>query len=196
MTQLSLSEVEALAAKASRGAGLSWGLAEEAGKAARWLCLHGHPGLTILHGYLAARHSGLSVGGPAMAGGDWTPQGATALCPLLTGTAFCDFGLMSGVADGGLVLHGVASPALLLPFLDTFGQITGVMIGCDLAGPNLPTQADVAIFRTDAIPTQYRRDTATPDTVISALEAMAMNTTVPASDASRRGAGSATPDSD
>ena len=35
---LSLNEVEATAKKATRGAGYPWGLAEEAGKAVRWLC--------------------------------------------------------------------------------------------------------------------------------------------------------------
>ena len=33
----SLNEIESLCKKAARGAGMSWGLAEEAGKAAKWL---------------------------------------------------------------------------------------------------------------------------------------------------------------
>jgi len=37
----SLNEIEAQLRKAARGAGLSWGLAEEAGKAGRWLAMHG-----------------------------------------------------------------------------------------------------------------------------------------------------------
>ncbi len=36
----SLNEVEVTSKKATRGAGYSWGLAEEAGKATRWLCAH------------------------------------------------------------------------------------------------------------------------------------------------------------
>jgi hypothetical protein len=32
----SLNEIEAMAKRAVRGAGLAWGLAEEAGKALRW----------------------------------------------------------------------------------------------------------------------------------------------------------------
>lgn len=38
---LSLNEVEALAGKAARGAGLAWGEAEDVGRAARWLARHG-----------------------------------------------------------------------------------------------------------------------------------------------------------
>lgn len=38
---LSLNEAEALAAKAARGAGLSWGEAEDLGRAARWLAASG-----------------------------------------------------------------------------------------------------------------------------------------------------------
>jgi hypothetical protein len=41
----SLNEIEAQLRKAARGAGLPWGLAEEAGKAARWLAMHGIDGL-------------------------------------------------------------------------------------------------------------------------------------------------------
>jgi hypothetical protein len=43
VSELSLNEVEALAAKVARGAGFSWGLAEEIGKGARALARGGHP---------------------------------------------------------------------------------------------------------------------------------------------------------
>ena len=41
---LSLTEIDALCRKAARGAGCSWGMAEEAGKAARWLASYSLPG--------------------------------------------------------------------------------------------------------------------------------------------------------
>ena len=44
----SLNEIETLSRKAARGAGLSWGLAEEAGKATRWLAAAGLPGPQVL----------------------------------------------------------------------------------------------------------------------------------------------------
>ena len=43
MTDLSLNEVESLAAKAGRGGGFSWGLAEEIGRSARRLAQGGLP---------------------------------------------------------------------------------------------------------------------------------------------------------
>ena len=41
MLELSLNEVEGLAQKAARGGGFAWGLADDAGRTARWLALHG-----------------------------------------------------------------------------------------------------------------------------------------------------------
>ena len=43
MTELSLNEVESLAAKVGRGGGFSWGLAEEIGRGARRLAQGGLP---------------------------------------------------------------------------------------------------------------------------------------------------------
>lgn len=45
---LSLNEVEAMAKRATRGAGHSWGMAEEASKATRWLCVQGLDGVAVL----------------------------------------------------------------------------------------------------------------------------------------------------
>lgn len=44
----SLGEIEALAIKAARGAGLTWGVAQEAGYAVRWLQASGAPGVAAL----------------------------------------------------------------------------------------------------------------------------------------------------
>ena len=52
MTNYSLGEIDSLARKATRGAGYSWGVAEEAGKAVRWLSAYGYPGAEILANYL------------------------------------------------------------------------------------------------------------------------------------------------
>ena len=45
---VSLSEVDAMSRKATRGAGYAWGLAEEAGYAIRWLASYGFDGLAML----------------------------------------------------------------------------------------------------------------------------------------------------
>jgi len=43
MPQLSFGELDALVLKAYRGAGFSWGMAQEAGRAASWLAQKGLP---------------------------------------------------------------------------------------------------------------------------------------------------------
>ena len=44
----SLGEIRALAIKAARGAGMPWGMAEEAGFASHWLLQQGLPGTELL----------------------------------------------------------------------------------------------------------------------------------------------------
>ena len=86
----SLNEIEATCKRAARGAGLPWGLAEEAGKAARWLTARGLPGAEELAEVLA-RNDGKSYGdlAPVSADGVWrAPAGR--LCPIVTGAALCD----------------------------------------------------------------------------------------------------------
>lgn len=60
--KLSLGEVEALCKKAARGAGLPWGLAEEAGFAARWLSAHGFDGAGLVLTDLEMGGSTLKLG--------------------------------------------------------------------------------------------------------------------------------------
>ena len=52
MANYSLSEIDALCKKATRGAGYSWGMAEEVGKAVRWLSAYGFSGPSILSKHL------------------------------------------------------------------------------------------------------------------------------------------------
>ena len=49
----SLGETGALALKAARGAGMTWGLAEEASEAVVWLQARGLPGVSALCRYLS-----------------------------------------------------------------------------------------------------------------------------------------------
>lgn len=52
MTNYSLSEIDSLAKKATRGAAYSWGMAEEVGKAVRWLSAYGFLGAEMLASHL------------------------------------------------------------------------------------------------------------------------------------------------
>ncbi len=92
---LSLGEATVLAAKAARGAGLPWGLAEETGRAARWLEARGAPGLLAVAALCEAREAGTA-----------------ARCPLRLGCAVAD-GARAPAGD----LGPVAAPLLLAPFL-------------------------------------------------------------------------------
>jgi hypothetical protein len=93
----SLSEAGALAQKAARGAGMPWGLAEEAGHAALWLEARGAPGLAALAVRLEA-----------------TAEGRDAcLCPVALGTRLID----GAEAPPGAAR--LAAPLLLAPFLAT-----------------------------------------------------------------------------
>ncbi len=111
MIDASLNEVDGMAAKAARGAGLAWGLAEETGKAARWLAGCGidwAPSLLTLlehHANLAAPVN--RPPGPLHAA---TPD--ILLSPLLTGAYLDDLGELAG----DLTLHATAFPLWLVPF--------------------------------------------------------------------------------
>jgi hypothetical protein len=120
----SLSEIETLSRKAARGAGLSWGLAEEAGKAARWLTAAGLPGPDVLADLLT-RNDGADYETlcPMEAEqGEWVARGGT-LCPLISGAVLCDNAQRLGT--GGLTLGRIAAPMLLLPYLDAAARQCG-----------------------------------------------------------------------
>jgi len=112
----SLNEIEGLSRKAARGAGLSWGLAEEAGKATRWLCAAGLPGAEALAGLLrqndGADYATLC---PLEETGSWAARGG-ALCPLISGAAICD--QAKDISEGkALELGETSFPVLLLPYV-------------------------------------------------------------------------------
>jgi len=99
----SLGETAALALKAARGAGLSWGLAEEAAAAVIWLHSNNLPGISALCSYL---------GNP-----DGKPR-TDGACPILTGCALIDGAMASPRRAGEVTEIGpVRAPLLLLPFV-------------------------------------------------------------------------------
>lgn len=104
---LSLSEISALAMRATRGAGRNWGEAEEAAEAACWL---------------------------ARAGLDWAGALLEVLqaadpdadCALRTGIALADAAALSGPPNARLTIN---SPCFLLPFAARISDRTGQRIG-------------------------------------------------------------------
>ena len=67
MPVVTLAEIDATARKAARGHGCPWGLAEEAGKSTRWLASHGLPGVEALADMLRERAQCCTVSGPPCA---------------------------------------------------------------------------------------------------------------------------------
>ena len=112
MMDFSLGEFEALAKRAARGAGLSWGMAEETGKAARWLAAFGLPATETLAAYLTRyrTESGIVVQSEV-----WAAQ-SSSTCPLAFGAALSDHGaeLLKG---GPITAQAVGYPLLVLPFV-------------------------------------------------------------------------------
>lgn len=137
MNSWSYSETKALAIKAARGAGMSWGLAEEVGSAVIILQRHGLPGVTIAADYLmtleknqAALNQPISytpseksprIAADAIAAKDeWieyssqsqSQSESESLCPIRLGSFLCD----QGITQSGRV-QNIQSPVLLAPFL-------------------------------------------------------------------------------
>ncbi|MBI1416250.1 MAG: DUF3726 domain-containing protein [Limimaricola sp.] len=200
----SLNEVEALARKAARGAGLSWGLAEEAGRATRWLIAHGLPGAEVLSAALT-RLDGLPHDAVAPLDG-W--QARDVLCPITTGAALADLGAAGG---GDLRLGPVAGPLLLLPFIAPHVVTLswdGVRLGMRdeaviLGGAPDGVRAAIAqSVRIETGPAEGRalplQDRAELDAeTVSRLDAFAQRTYAPATEASRiAGAGAGLADND
>jgi hypothetical protein len=123
----SLNEVEAMGKRAARGAGLPWGLAEEAGKAARWLTARGYPGAEQLADVLTRNDKqGYAELAPVDVDGVWqAPAGR--LCPLITGAALCD--RAAEIAEGRVIELGMtAQPLLLVPYIAGAAKLIGTAI--------------------------------------------------------------------
>jgi len=204
---LSLGEIEALGQKAARGAGLDWGLAEEAGWAARMLSASGLPGPELL----ALALAGGPGAAPRVAPGAWRGDGP--LCPVRTGAALADFaGLPAGLSDDGMRIDTVRTPALLLPFVVLAAARIGRPLALDwgtgqgLAGGGTLSAAGDVMAPVAAVTLalaargpetggQPPRCAVAPEPR-AALEALALDTTVPPSDTSRADAGAGGDDND
>ncbi len=126
----SLNEIRTLAAKAARGAGLPWGVAEEAGRAAGWLEARGLAGLSALDGAL----EGLSAPDwqrcfPIPEGAVWRAESGE-IDGLLAGMTLADRagGLPPFAGAGALVLVRVRRPLLAVPFLAGAAQACGARL--------------------------------------------------------------------
>ena len=216
---LSCNEAAALAMKAARGAGMAWGLAEEAGFATAWLVERGVDGPASLHAHLT-HAEGLDWSDlcPKVAPGAWGAVPGGTLCPIALGATLCDHAaLPAGPLSGPpLAIGPVAHPLLLLPFLAVLAGRRGcavdlawedhaVAIGApdgwlDAAVTALSAQGrlwfELDVRAAPWCPAAPAAPPAIAAATIAGLTDYALRTTVPASVASRAGAGATTPDDD
>ena len=118
----SLNEIQSAVLKATRGAGLSWGVAEEASRAARWLEARELPGVEGLAALLARIDANRKVNPVPNTDGDvWRGPGGW-VSSLHAGIALAD---LAGEIedDGALVIHDVAEPLIFLPFAALASQV-------------------------------------------------------------------------
>jgi len=208
---LSLNEVETTAKKAARGARYPWGLAEEAGKATRWLCSHDVDGCAALAGLLdQIDRATLAEWAPDPRHDPWAADGGTH-CPLVTGAAISDRAHM--LHSQSIRIGKIAEPAMLVPFAasaarqinatvtitwpDTVVCTDGDNLAIDGICPAQVTQIDIRAGGT--ITDQNRRQsraTPTADTW-QILCRFAHRTYAPATEESRqKGAGAGVSDND
>lgn len=209
---MSLNEVEALAKKATRGAGYPWGLAEEAGKAVRWLCAANIDGCAAL-AELLVESDGVDLSDrKPCPGTPWTSSGKR-LCPLLAGVTLSD--LADTLADRDIQLENVAWPILLAPFAGLSARCLKKSVALEwedacvatdgenvaISGNIKPASATVSVsvgVRFEPEETQSRCSRANPeDHAITVLNRFAHRTYAPATEASRlSGAGAGLSDTD
>lgn len=205
----SLNEIEATAKRAARGAGYSWGLAEEASKATRWLSRHGQDGVAALALLLDKGFAQPADHRPLAADEVWQSNGD--LCPLAAGAFLSD--CAQHLRSGPVAMRRVAMPLLILPFaanaaselrccmrVEIDGQIA-VTDGDHLLCPDrLPELAErITVQTSETAPSwRTRRAQMRPDPDSwDRLAMLAHRTYAPATEESRlRGAGAGLSDND
>ena len=201
---LSLNEFETLCTRAARGAGLPWGLAEEAGKAARCLAEFGLPGAQLLVRILTHFDGKpLSERGCEALDGPWRREGGP-MCPLIVGAALSDCARRLETC-GSIEMRNLECPVLLLPHAAEAARQRGGSISVEWQGVRAVVQdgrfsiagadADLLCARTDRLLCRFggklsqplpRRSRVTISEICFAqLSDLAFRTYAPATDRSR-----------
>lgn len=192
---------------------MSWGLAEEAGFAAGWMAARGVDGASVLLEHLTAR----PVGSDAIAIENrvWSSQSGCGLCPIAVGAALDDHaGLEEGVGLGPVTIMNLRHPGLVTPHLARLARVskTALVLSWDGGGMQISAAGEVdradllaliqvpmtrlVVSPCDPMASAIIVTSFTPADIcpltsatLAGLNALAMRTTVPASEQSRRDAG-------
>ena len=208
---LSMSELSALVLRATKGAGFSWGEADEAADACVWLAQMGAECVGPLLDVLLDKTSCA----PDINVAVW--EGASVICPLRSGIILRDFvNLPKGLAGGSLVIKRVQNWYFLLPFISNSAVSLGQDIVMKAGADTFNLFADGSIDELPEIPSAHAANieiTITTKNVVhppkvklhrakitleqyEAISNLAMQMTVPTSNISEAGAGSSGSDND
>ncbi len=192
MIDLSLNEAETLSAKAARGAGFSWGLADEIGRAARVLATRGEDWGEVLLALVGAAQAFEAPSAERIAlwrSGEPDVPGAQPLCPVRTAALLLDGAGEFGPAT--LRIANVGLPVWLSAMLARSGQWIAELDQPRAAGDVTIRPAAIAVHLPGV-----NRAVAAPE-MLAALNVYAARTYVPESERSRRcGAGRGSVDDD
>jgi hypothetical protein len=214
--RLTLAETEFYLRKVARACGLDWGIAEEAGKAARWLAAFNLPGPEITLAHLQElKQKDFSVCIPDASRRPWLSTGGL-LCPVITGAALAD--RSARMLEGEVFELGPTAYPLLLAA--TVGQAArchrsvfttawaGVQVSCFENGLSVEgNRDDLLLSQVDAVTCQQNNLTVPqqlPSTLAYEIDEetfktigeLAFLTYAPATAESRAGAGAGLTDND
>ncbi len=214
--RITLAEAESYLRKVARACGLDWGIAEEAGKAARWLAAFALPGPELMLAHLESlRGKQYRDVIPDCAADPWRAPGGW-LCPVITGAALAD--RSAQMLDGRVFALGPTAYPLLLAA--TVGQAArchrtvfttawaDVRVSCFENGLSIAgNRDDLLLAEVDAVDCR-QDDLAEPqqlpstlayaidDTIFRRIDRLAFETYAPATAESRTGAGAGLTDND
>jgi hypothetical protein len=135
----SLNEIEAMCKRAGRGAGLSWGLAEEAAKGTRWLSSFGFPGTELLADLLEMNDCipPIDVSPVSLSAELWHAP-ARRMSPLIAGASLSDCAVRL-MERGSIAMQNVSLPLLAIPFMGGAALRLGVPVAAEWQGARLAT---------------------------------------------------------
>ncbi len=213
----SLNEIEAMSKRAARGAGLSWGLSEEAAKGTRWLSAFGFPGTEMLAELLEMNDQipPIDVSPVSLSADIWHAP-TRRMSPLIAGASLSDCAVRL-LERGTITMKDVSLPLLAVPFMGGAALRLGVPVAAEWDGARVATdgkqlcvQGDVEalhakhagqlVFSAPAEMTGKREPVMRADVCETSWEQLgsfAHRTFAPATEESRlRGAGAGVSDND